>query len=114
MRLRTDWRSLQNRIAGNLVAILREIAEQCDRDEVQHDRVDDFVRSEPGFKHAGNSAPDRAGGDRGDATQGHQHDRRQMKEWCDGRVPWVLRPEFESNPGRRKGRYVKLTLGADV
>src|SRR5690349_21177182 len=41
----TDRRAFQNRIALFPVVILREITDQRDGDEVQHDRVDYFVRT---------------------------------------------------------------------
>jgi hypothetical protein len=44
-----------------LVMILREVTDERDRDEVQHDRVDNFVRSKPCFQDSRNGAPECAG-----------------------------------------------------
>ena len=57
----TDRSRLQDRVTDNFVVILREVADQRDGDEVQHDRVDDFVRAKARFQHTGNGAPESAG-----------------------------------------------------
>ena len=68
IRAWTRRRGLHDRIAGNLVVILGEVTQQGDRDEVQHDRVDDFMRSELRFQQTWNASPNRARDDCRDAT----------------------------------------------
>src|SRR5947209_952315 len=67
-RTRADRRGLHDRVAGNLVMILSEVTEQRDRDEVQHDRVDDFMRSELRFEYPRDASPNCSRANRGDAT----------------------------------------------
>jgi len=57
----SNRRSLQYRIARDFVMILGEVTDERDRDEVQHDRVDNFVRSKPCFQDTRNGAPECAG-----------------------------------------------------
>src|SRR2546421_9727879 len=105
-----DWRGLHDRVARNLVTILREVTEQRDRDKVQHDRVDNFMRSELCFENSGDAAPDCAGRDRRDAAQRQKHDCRQVKKGRDRGIAWVLNAELESDPCRGKRGNIKLAL----
>ena len=72
MSIGSDFSRLHDRIAGYLVMILRQIAAESDRNEVQHDRVDNFMRSKLRFQDAGNATPDRTSADRGDETERQQ------------------------------------------
>src|SRR5215510_1907725 len=98
---RPDHGSLHYRVAGNFVVILREVTDERDRDEVQHNRVDDFVRSELRFQDSGDTAPNRAGQDRSRTAQRNQEPRTQVGQ-------------SDSHPRCRKRRDVELTFGADV
>ena len=70
----TDCRRLQNWIAGHFVMVLREVADQRDCYEIQHDRVDYFVRSEARFQNSGYSAPDGAHSNRRNNQNEHTAD----------------------------------------
>src|SRR5207253_8468530 len=72
VRARTNLSRLHNRITGNLVMILREVTYQRDGDEVQHDRVDDFMRSELRFEYSRDASPNCSRANRGDATHRHK------------------------------------------
>ena len=101
MRALTNRHRLHNRIAGNFVVILREVTDQRDGDEVQHDRVDDFMRAKPRFQDAGNRAPERAHQDRSHKTQRNQAATELVRE-CD------------SDPRGRERGDVELSFSADV
>ena len=84
-------------VAGNSVVILREVTDQRDRDEVQHDRVDDFVRTNtPSALRE--SRPTTRDQDRG------EHRIRNGDERFANLIP----------PRRRKRGDVELTFRADV
>jgi hypothetical protein len=81
--------------------VLGEVAHEGDGDEIQHDRVDDFVGSEPGLQHARDGAPDGAGQHGREETQRQQHPRR-------------TRPQRDPDPGGHERRHVELPFRADI
>ena len=66
----TDRNRLHDRITGRLVVVLHEVTQQRHGEEVQHDRVDDFVRTEARFEYAGNCSPNSAADNRRDKQNG--------------------------------------------
>ena len=81
--------------------ILGKVAHQRDRDEVHHDRVDDFVRSETRLEDSGNRAPRRSGGDGRGKAQRHEQRRRKIRK-------------DDPDPGCGKRRDVQLAFRADI
>ena len=119
VRMRANRRCLHDRIAGNLVMILGEVAQERDRDEVQHDGVDYFMRSELCFEQTRNAAPNCAGDDRHDTAQWKQDKRRQVSDGRNYDLPRAgiddgNSTQLNSHPGRGEGRKVKLALGAYI
>ena len=110
--LADDRRGLQDRIAGNPVVILREVADQRDRDEVHHDRVDDFVRAEARLQHAGNARP--RSRRHGDAAQRQRTACRRQSEHRHGRQTLHATPPIDPDPRRRERGDVELPFRADV
>ena len=96
-----DRMSLKNQIAGILEVRLRQGAGETCRNEIHHDRVDHFVRAEPGFQNAGNSGPYRSGKDRRGACKRNEHPRREIRE-------------READPCRGQCRNRELAFCADV
>ena len=111
-------RGLQNRVARNFVMILRKIADQRDGDEIQHDRVDNFVRAEFRLQNSRNRAPDAA---RRQSPSKYRAARAKSPASCihdqltscaeniDDRSA-----EFDADPRRRKRGDIKLTFRADI
>src|SRR6185503_15545689 len=96
-----DHRGLQNRVAALFVVILRKVTDQRHRNEVQHDRVDDLVRSKSRFQNARNRPPKGATEYRGEEAERNEQ-------------PWAEICELNSNPCCRERGDVELTFGADV
>src|SRR2546423_10378545 len=94
--------------------ILGEVTEQRERNEVQHDGGDDFVRSELRFEYARDAAPDRPGDNRGDAAQRHQNNRGQMSDRRNKSVSRIRCAELKTDPGSRKRCHVKLSFSANI
>src|ERR1043165_1682579 len=97
----TDRRRFRHRIAPNLVVTLRELTGEHDGDEVQHDRVDNFMRAELCFQHTWNPAPHRTGEYGSQTAERNQQPRREIRE-------------LDSHPCSRKRCDVELSLRADV
>ena len=96
-----DGHRLQNRIAFLFIVILREVTDKRDGDEVQHDRVDDFMRAKLCFQDTRNRGPERAAEYGGGEAERNQKPRRQV---C----------ESDSDPRGCEGGDVELAFGADV
>src|ERR1700752_1245594 len=81
--------------------VLSEITDQSDRNEVQHDRVDDFMRTKLCFENTGNRTPQPTNENRGQKTHRNEKPGRQIREG-------------DTDPGGRKCCDVKLTFSSDV
>src|ERR1700674_1949998 len=90
-----DW------IAGLLVMVLREITDQRDADEVQHDGVDNFMRSKSCFQDPGYCPPNATG------QNGSQKAKRYEQ-------PCRALGQGNANPGCGKRCHIELTFSANV
>src|SRR6476646_1518735 len=97
----SDRGRLQNRIAGYFVVILGEVTDERYRDEVQHDRIDHFMRSKLRLQHSRYRCPGGADKNRSHTTKRHKQPGRQV---C----------KRDSHPCCGKGCDIKLSFGADV
>ena len=98
--------------------ILREVTAEGDRDEVQHDRVDDFMRSKLRFQNAGNASPDRARSNSGDETERNQKNNREIRNRriydVAGRRLNKDAAKLDTYPRSGKCADIQLSFGADV
>src|SRR5690606_4031943 len=78
-RRMADLRGALYRVARNLIKILREIRDESERDKVQHDRVDNLMRTELRFQYARDRSPNAAGDDRRQNAEWDQQHRRQTR-----------------------------------
>src|SRR6267142_3633028 len=90
-----DW------IARRFIVVLRKVTKECYGQEVQHDRVDDFVRSEACLQDPGNRTPHAASHHCGQKTHGDQKPRGQISE-------------RDSDPRGRESSDIKLPFGSNV
>src|SRR5690606_2006650 len=120
-RRMADLRGALYRVARNLIKILREIRDESERDKVQHDRVDNLMRTELRFQYARDRSPNAAGDDRRQNAEWDQQHRRQTRPRPirHYRLPIDHRryrhaAEFYRDPRRRERTHVKLAFRADV
>src|SRR5262249_52569684 len=96
-----DGTCFENRITGFLEIGLRQSAGHTYGNEVHHDRIDDFMRTESSLQHTRDACPCSAAEDRGQTCQRNQNPCRTMGKRNPG-------------PSRRKCRDCELTLGSNV
>jgi hypothetical protein len=101
VRTVADGRRLHDGVTALFVVILDEITYKGDGDEVQHDRVDNFVRAKSCFQNSRNCGPERAAKYCREKAEWNQQPRREVRE-------------LDSHPSGCKCGDVELALGADV
>src|SRR6266481_6533680 len=72
VRAGTNRNGLQDWIAGSLVVVLSKVTDQRDGYKVEHDRVDDFMRSKPRLQQSRDPAPNCPTYNRGQTTSRQQ------------------------------------------
>src|SRR5262249_19517084 len=96
-----DWQCLEYRISLPPVVMLGQVADDVERDEVHHDRRDDFVSAEPCLQDAWYSRPD--------SSEDHRTERRQEND--DSNRPAL---EHQADPGCDKGPGDELSFSSYV